>query len=231
MVAGGLTSAAILECIRSAKGGRHVSTPRHLGGSCRFIDGNARARSGTEDKKSESSGKAVIPVFRLHGSYSESGGDDGFNLSGEQTIPLRDLIAKMKKAAGDPAVKAVVILCDSPSLGNAQIEELRQVMDQIKAAGKEVYAHADSVDMKNFVLLSGASRVSLVPTSDLWITGLNGESPYIRGLLNLLGVKPDFLTCGEYKSAAEMFMAKGRAPRPRKCKTGCSIAYSRPTSS
>lgn len=163
-----------------------------------------------EDKKS--SGKTVIPVFRLHGAYTESGGDDGFSFGGDQTTPLRDLVAKLKKAATDPTVKAVVLLCDSPALGMAQIEELRQALDGVKAAGKEVYAHADSADMKNFVLLSAASRVSLVPTSDLWITGLQGESPYLRGLLDMLGVKPDFLTCGEYKSAAELFMRKDPSP-------------------
>ncbi len=44
------------------------------------------------------------------------------------------------------------------------------------------------------------------------ITGFNAESPYVRGLLDTIGVKPDFLTCGAYKSAAEMFMRKGPSP-------------------
>ena len=29
--------------------------------------------------------------------------------------------------------------------------------------------------------LCGASKVSVVPTGDLWITGFYGESPYVRG--------------------------------------------------
>ena len=47
-------------------------------------------------------------------------------------------------------------------------------------------------------------------------TGLHGESPYLRGLLNMLGVRPDFLTCGEYKSAAEMFMRDGPSAEAEK---------------
>lgn len=167
-------------------------------------------------EETKASGKTVIPVFRLHGAYTESGGDDSFSLGGESTTPLRDLIAKLKKAAKDPAVKAVVLLCDSPGLGGAQIEEVRQALEGIKAAGKEIYAHADSADMKNYVLLSAATRISLVPTSDLWITGLHGESPYLRGLLDKLGVKPQFLTCGEYKSASEIFMREGPSPEADK---------------
>ena len=63
-----------------------------------------------------------------------------------------------------------------------------------------------------YALLCGATRLSVVPTADLWVTGLYGEAPYLRGLLDKLGVKPDFLTCGDYKSAAEMFMRTGPSP-------------------
>jgi protease-4 len=69
--------------------------------------------------------------------------------------------------------------------------------------------------MRDYLLLSG-TRLSVVPTADLWITGIAGESPYLRGLLDLLGVKPDFLTCGAYKSAAEIFMRSGPSPEAEK---------------
>ena len=85
-------------------------------------------------------------------------------------------------------------------------------MAKVRAGGKEIYAHADSLTMSEYVLLSGASRLSVVPTADLWVTGLFGESPYLRGLLDKLGVKPDFLSCGAYKSAAEIFLRDGPSP-------------------
>jgi protease-4 len=44
------------------------------------------------------------------------------------------------------------------------------------------------------------------------INGFSAEAPYLRGLLDNIGVKPDFITCGEYKSAAEIFMRKGPSP-------------------
>ena len=85
-------------------------------------------------------------------------------------------------------------------------------MASLRAKGKEIYAHADSLSMREYVLLSGASRLSVVPTADLWVTGLFGEAPYLRGLLDKIGVKPEFLTCGAYKSAAEMFLRDGPSP-------------------
>jgi protease-4 len=161
-------------------------------------------------------GKPVIAVFRLAGAITESPADETFSLSMAPSTSLKDLVARLKKAARDPAVKAVVILPDGGSLGLAQTEEVRQAMKQIRAAGKEVYAHADSLSMREYLLLSGASRLSVVPTADVWVTGIAGEAPYVRGLLDLLGVKPDFLTCGAYKSAAEIFMRSGPSPEAEK---------------
>src|SRR5205814_9739399 len=70
--------------------------------------------------------------------------------------------------------------------------------------------------MAEYVLLSGASRISVVPTGDVWLTGIDAELPYLRGLLDKLGVKPDFLTCGDYKSAAELFLREGPSPQAEK---------------
>ena len=126
---------------------------------------------------------------------------------------LRDVVERMKKAKDDKNVKAVVLLLDEVDLDLAQSEEFRQALDGIKAAGKEVYAHVDAVLMtRSLALVAGASRISATPTTIIIIAGFNAESPYVRGLLDAIGVKPDFLTCGEYKSAAEMFMRKGPSP-------------------
>lgn len=159
--------------------------------------------------------KVTVPVFRLTGEVTEAPTDDMFSF-GAGGVSLKDLVARLRKAEKDSAVKAVVILLEGGQVGNAQIEELRQAMKKLQAAGKPVYAHSDSLDMKEYVLLSGAKRLSVSPTADLWVTGLHGEAPYLRGLLDLLGVKPDFLTCGEYKSAAEMFMREGPSPSAEK---------------
>ncbi|WP_165251859.1 signal peptide peptidase SppA [Paludisphaera soli] len=169
----------------------------------------AEAAKAEPEKKPEPP-KPRVAVFRLAGTIKETPTDDSFNLGGESSTPLWTLIERLDKAAKDPAVKAVVVILEGPTVGAAQVAEIRRAFDRVKAAGKDVIAHADSVgSLGQYVLMSGASRVSLVPTADLWITGLYGEAPYLRGMLEKIGVKPDFLTCGDYKSAAEMFMREG----------------------
>ena len=67
----------------------------------------------------------------------------------------------------------------------------------------------------NRALAAGASRISVTPTTIIIVNGFSAESPYLRGLLNLIGVTPDFLTCGEYKSAAEMMTRSESSPEAR----------------
>jgi protease-4 len=175
----------------------------------------ARAESEQEVKKGKVA-PPVVAVFRIAGEITEAPPDDTFAFGAPTAVSLRDLVSRMKKAGDDAAVKAVVLLFEGGAVGTAQTEELRQVLAKLRSAGKEIYAHSDSLDMSEYALLCGASRLSVVPTADLWITGLYGESLYVRGLLDKLGVKPDFLTCGDYKSAAELYMREGPSPAAEK---------------
>jgi len=156
--------------------------------------------------------KPRLAVFRLAGDVTELPPDETFSFGAVGGVSLRDLVERMKKAAGDPEVKAVVLLHEGGSVGSGQVEELRGAMARLRSAGKEVYAHADSLTMREYVLLSGASRLSVVPTADVWVTGLFGEALYLRGLLDKISVQPEFLTCGAYKSAAEIFLRDGPSP-------------------
>ncbi|HLN31534.1 MAG TPA: signal peptide peptidase SppA [Gemmataceae bacterium] len=169
----------------------------------------------TEKKKTEH-GKAVVAVFRLSGSVTEAPADDTFSFGATKSVSLKDLVTRIKKAGDDATVKALVLIHDGGSIGSAQTEEVREAMSHVRAAGKDIYAYADSMDMREYLLLSGATRISAPATSDLWITGLYGETPYLRGLLDKLHIKPDFLHCGAYKSASEIFMRDGPSPEAEK---------------
>jgi protease-4 len=157
----------------------------------------------------EKPAQPTIPIFVLKGELTETPSDESLAIFGEPGTSLRQLLARMHKAADDSNVKAVVILDEGGSYGYAQLEELRQAIKKLRDEGKDVYVNADSLTMGKYLLFCGATHLSVVPTGDLWITGLYAEQPYLRGLLNKISVTPDFLTCGAYKSAAELFMREG----------------------
>src|SRR5947208_15670945 len=111
-----------------------------LTGACAEADA-----PGKKKEQTPAGGTPRVAVFRLAGPVTESPADDTFSLGGASAVPLKDLVARMKKAADDPAVKAVVLLPEGGSLGLAQTEEVRQAMRRVRSAGKGVYAHADSL--------------------------------------------------------------------------------------
>ncbi len=157
----------------------------------------------------------VVAVFAFSGPIIERPIDDTLNFGASRPIALVDLVMRMNKAAEDPTVKAVVLTFDRMRfhLQLAQVEELRQAIARIRTSGKEVFVHADALATDTFALFCGASRVSMPPTGTVMLNGLHLESPYIRGLLDKIAVVPDFMTCGEYKSAAEIFMRTGPSPQ------------------
>jgi protease-4 len=168
--------------------------------------------AGFESRAAGEVSKSVIPVFRLSGMIGETPSEESFPFMPATVTSLKELVERFKKAADDPAVKAVVVMPETLLLEMAQVEELRAAMALVRQRGKEVYVHADSLMSGGYLLACGASRISVVPTGMILIPGLHASSLHIRGLLDLLGVKPDFLTAGKFKSAAELYMREQPSP-------------------
>ncbi len=170
------------------------------------------ALADTSTKATNAAGDDVIAVFRLEGKLTETPADDSLQLFNVPGTSLKELVARMDKAAHDPDVKAVVLLPDSASFGLAQVEELRAEMSVMRGLGKDIYVHADELLPAQYVLACGASRISVVPSGAVLIPGLDASSLHVRGLLDKIGAKPDFITEGAYKSAAELFMREQPSP-------------------
>jgi protease-4 len=172
------------------------------------------ARGGETGERKKEKIEPVVAVFVFDGPLLERPPGEEFPLlSPIGQSSLQEVLERLKKARADTNVRAVVLLLDAVSLDTAQIEELRQTLDGVKATGKEVYAHIDSaLTTRSLALAAGATRISVTPTAIIIVNGFSAESPYVRGLLDLIGVTPDFLTCGDYKSAAEIFLRRGPSP-------------------
>src|SRR5262245_13411736 len=112
-----------------------------------------------DDVKPEKKSAPIVAVFHLDGALTETPRSDDFSFSGAISVSLKELVGRLDKAAKDPAVKAVVFLMDGASIGAAQKEEVRQAMARVRAAGKEIHAHADSLQMGEYALLAGATRL------------------------------------------------------------------------
>jgi len=164
------------------------------------------------EQSTEEKPRSVVAVFKLDGPLTEVPSDDLMQMFGSPALSLKDVVERLNKAATDSTVKAVVVLPEFEFFGSAQVEELRAAIAAVRKEGKDVFVHADSLMMGQYVLACGASRLSVTPGGEVIIPGLQASSLHIRGLLDKIGVKPDFLTEGAYKSAAELFMREQPSP-------------------
>ncbi len=148
--------------------------------------------------------EAVVPHFHLTGMLSESPVADPFGFTAGEVTSLGDLVRRMGDAGGDDRVRAVVLTFDDMALGLGQLEEIRATIGGLRTAGKKVYVHTGSMSTFVYGLLCAGDRLSVEPQSMLWLTGIYGESLYVKDLLDKIGVRADFMHMGDYKSAAEM---------------------------
>lgn len=159
--------------------------------------------------KSEPSKK--IAYFKI-GAMTETPQNLAPMFTAEPPPSLKGTLDRMSKARDDESVRAIILDVESARLGFAQLFELHEAMRRFAAVDKDVFLHADMLTTGTYVLATSAQEISMVPTGDLWLTGLYGSSPYLKGLLDTIGVKADFLTCGDHKSAAEPLMRTGPSP-------------------
>ncbi len=123
-------------------------------------------------------------------------------------LPFLPLLLALEHARRDPKLRTVLIRIDEPQFGLGKAEELRQGLAALRAAGKEVVVHADSLNLVSYWLSSCASRVVLSPAGALDVAGIASEFTLFKGLLDKAGVRAQLAARGRYKSMREAFAAE-----------------------
>lgn len=131
---------------------------------------------------------------------------------GEGDVSLFEVLAALEDARADAQVHGLVLSIRDLGGSWSAVWELRRALATFRAAGKEVIAFADGLDMRGYWLATAADRIALVPEGSLQITGLRAEVMLLRPLLDQLGIKAEFLRAGRYKSYPEMFTEGRMSP-------------------
>lgn len=137
-------------------------------------------------------------------------GDPLARILNRDALTLRQIVEALERARGDARIAAVVVDCSGASMGLAQAQEIRAALRALVDAGKEVVAHADSFGegapgWVGYYVASAANRVVLQPSGDVNLTGFLAEQPFLRRVLERIGVTPRFQQRHEYKSIVELF--------------------------
>jgi protease-4 len=129
-------------------------------------------------------------------------------------LTVKDVVDALTSAADDDRVTAVVARVGDARLGLASLQEIRDAVTVFRKSGKRTVALAETFGEFGpgngaYYLATAFKEVYLQPSGDLGLTGISSETPFIRGALDKLGVKPRLDHRGQYKSAMNIFTEKG----------------------
>jgi protease-4 len=139
----------------------------------------------------------------------------------EQQIAMYRLIDGIHAAAADPRVTGLIARVSGTKLGLAQIEEIRTAIAAFRESGKPAVAYAETFGeggdgTLDYYLASAFDEVWLQPSGEVAMTGLRLEMPFLRTMLADLGIKAEFASREDYKSAADMFVRDSMSPANRR---------------
>jgi protease-4 len=116
---------------------------------------------------------------------------------------MRDLIAGIDKAAGDPNIAGLLIQLKDAELKGAQIEEVGRALNRFRAAGKRVHLFAENYGTHDLHLGSYADEVILQQGGEVSLPGIYMEEMFLADTFKWVGITPDFVQIGDYKGASE----------------------------
>jgi protease IV len=122
---------------------------------------------------------------------------------------LTSLVLRLRAIARDPTARAVLVVFDGASAGWAALEELRNELLRVRAAGKKLFAYMVSGSGRDYYVATAADRIYIDPAGGVRLVGMAGTTMYFRGAFEQFGVQPQFEKIAEYKSAPEQFTETG----------------------
>ncbi|HEY0980575.1 signal peptide peptidase SppA [Schlesneria sp.] len=178
--------------------------------------GTAHAQTETSSPKEATQAAKVVAKklnvahIEIKGSYTEGLGGGG--LFSEVVETLNDALQRLKKAAGDESLDAVVLHINSPQIGWAKLNELRTGIAKIRHRGRKVYAWLEGADTKDYLLASACDQIVIPESGMVMLPGLRAEISFYKNLFDMLAIEPEMLRVGEFKSAAEPYSRSEMSP-------------------
>lgn len=134
----------------------------------------------------------------------------------EKSLGLNEILANIQKAKKDDDIKGIYLDLSIIPAGMATIEEIREALLDFKESEKFIVCYGDNYNQKAYFLGSVADKVYMNPTGRVYLTGLQSQVMFFKEGLDKLGVEPQIVRHGKFKSAIEPFTKKEMSPENRK---------------
>ena len=115
---------------------------------------------------------------------------------------LNTLLANIAHAKTDDNIKGIYLdLSFMAGNGFSTLESVRRALLDFKTSKKFIYAYSKVYSQGGYYLASTADSVFLSPVGELALTGLNAQTMFYKRALDRLGIVPEVIRVGKFKSA------------------------------
>jgi protease IV len=161
-----------------------------------------------------------VLVLSLKGPVIERGTDGLRGFVAENQTPLNVARRALREAARDPHIVGLAVHITDPEMEFAQAQELCGLIRDFSAHHKWTTAYLESAgDFGSgnlpYLVASATGEVSMMPEGEINLMGVHVQELFARGLLDKVGIRPNFAALGKYKSAANIFTEKDFTPPQR----------------
>ncbi len=148
----------------------------------------------------------AIVTIDFNRTYNETYKDGLFAEIDDSGMTYFDLIKNINIAMLDDNVKAIIAKVNTTGLGLSQIQHLRATIRNFRKTGKTAYIFSSGMGelgqgTDEYYLATAFDKIYMQPNSDLGITGIDIEVPFIRETLKKIGLDAEFYTRYEFKNA------------------------------
>ncbi|MBR5725772.1 MAG: signal peptide peptidase SppA [Muribaculaceae bacterium] len=158
--------------------------------------------------------KHSILKLDLGTTISERGGNDPIDmmsmLQGDgmpSSVGLNTMVSAIENAADDKNIDGIYIECNGVSAAPATLERVRRALKEFKQCGKWIVAYGyEGINQADYYLASVADSIYLNPVGSVDLHGMASMTPYMKKMLDKVGVEMQVIRVGSFKSAVEPYM-------------------------
>lgn len=132
-------------------------------------------------------------------------------------LSMYDIWTNMRKAKVDTKIDSILLRLGYVDADWAKINEIRDLVLDFRKSGKKAYAYIEEAyDLdKEYYLATACDKIVLHPEGMLVINGIGGYVPFVKKLLDKIGVEAEVERVEEYKTAYNMFTKDHLTPAHR----------------
>ncbi len=136
---------------------------------------------------------------------------DFLSMTPKKSLGMNKILSSIKRAAKDNRIIGIYLdLTDIQ--GNfgalAFTEEIRNALQKFKESGKFIYSYSNlGYSQKSYYLATVADKIYVNPETPLLLSGMSSSISFYKETLAKLGIQPEVVKVGKFKSAVEPFIS------------------------